>query len=160
MRLNEMRQHLDGRMGNPRRRSPSKARRPKARPGVECLEVRCVPATFTAATTADLIADIHAANALGGANTINLTAATYAITSPDNTTDGSNGLPVIANGDQLTIDGNAADISGPGLQPANNFRLFDVAERRLADPERSHPEGRRCLRRRQGGGRRGDLRPG
>jgi hypothetical protein len=40
------------------------------------LEARTVPSGFTAASVADLVADINAANAAGGANNITLVAGT------------------------------------------------------------------------------------
>ena len=46
------------------------------RPRLEVLEDRMLPSTYYAATAADLIADINAANKAGGANTIALTAPT------------------------------------------------------------------------------------
>ncbi|HKB39511.1 MAG TPA: hypothetical protein VKD72_23950, partial [Gemmataceae bacterium] len=118
MWLDRLRQRLFGVTRNSR---PS--RRPTAQPTVEHLEVRNVLSTFTAATVGDLIADINAANAQGGKNTINLTSTTYTLTAVDNTTDGPTGLPVIAPGDQLTIDGNGATIT----RSAGRFRLLDVA---------------------------------
>jgi hypothetical protein len=41
---------------------------------LEILEERCVPSNYTAASVADLIADLNAANATGGSNTITLAA--------------------------------------------------------------------------------------
>src|SRR5262245_44967147 len=70
---------------------------------VEVLEARAVPAAFTAASVADLIADINAANA-GGSNTITLVAGVrFTLTAADNTTYGATGLPVITANDDLTI---------------------------------------------------------
>src|SRR5262245_19455096 len=66
---------------------------------VEALEDRSVPANFTAASVADLIADINAANAAGGSNTITLApGAIFKLTAVNNSADGPNGLPVIAGG--------------------------------------------------------------
>src|SRR5437868_1873334 len=74
---------------------------------IEQLESRRLLASFTAASVADLIADINAANAAGGSNTINLAAgSTFKLTAVDNNNYGPNGLPVIASGDNLTILGN------------------------------------------------------
>jgi hypothetical protein len=56
-----------------------------------------VPSTFNAATVSDLIADINAANLVGGSNTITFVAhKTFNLTAVNNTTDGPTGLPVIA----------------------------------------------------------------
>lgn len=88
---------------------------------------------YTAATAADLIADIYAANTRGGTNTITLTAPTtspYVLTAVNNTTDGATGTPEISGGtrklaaDNLTIVGNGDTVErGTGTA----FRLFDVA---------------------------------
>jgi hypothetical protein len=90
------------------------------------LEDRTLPSSYTAATVSDLIADINAANAVGGPNTITLAAnKIFNVKAVDNTTDGPTGLPVIAPGDSLTILG-----SGDTIQRTNGappFRLFDVA---------------------------------
>jgi hypothetical protein len=92
------------------------------------LEDRALPSTFSAATVADLIADIKAANSAGGTNTITLTAPTsspYVLSKADNRTDGPNGLPVISGGnkaDSLTIVGHGDTIDGGHVA-----RLFDVA---------------------------------
>jgi hypothetical protein len=116
--------------------SPARSqRRPAAsrfRPQLEVLEGRDVPSTFYAATASDLIADINAANAAGGTNTIVLTAPTtssYFLAAANNYTNGANGLPVISGGtnrlaaDNLTIIGNGNTID------ANHhfYRIFDVA---------------------------------
>src|SRR6516225_7611827 len=88
-------------------RAPAARRRGGAHPGLERLEDRTVPSSFTAASVSDLIADINAANAAGGANTITLVAGTtFNLTAADNTTDGATGLPVIAATDNLSILGN------------------------------------------------------
>jgi hypothetical protein len=92
---------------------------------MEQLEDRTVPSSFSAASVSDLIADINAANLAGGANSITLApGALFTLTAADNTTDGGNGLPVIAANDNLTIIGNGDTIQRSGT-PA--FRLFDVA---------------------------------
>jgi hypothetical protein len=78
------------------------------------LEERSLLSNYSAVTVSDLIADINAANAAGGTNTITLTAPTtspYVVTAVNNSTDGPTGLPVIAGGnarqaDALTIVGN------------------------------------------------------
>jgi hypothetical protein len=97
---------------------------------LEALEGRTLLNAYTAATVSDLIADINAANQTGGSNTIALTAPTtspYSLTAVDNTTDGATGLPVIANGDNLTITGNADTIERSTADSTPLFRLFDVA---------------------------------
>jgi hypothetical protein len=95
---------------------------------MEQLENRLVPTIFSAPTVPDLIADINAANAAGGANTITLVAGTtYTLTAADNATDGGNGLPVITSGDNLTITGNGDTIQRSTASGTPAFRLFDVA---------------------------------
>src|SRR5271166_3554619 len=78
------------------RRNP--AMRPKkTRFFLEQLEGRALLSSYSAATVSDLIADIAAANAADGANTITLSAATtalYVMTAVNNTTNGATGLPV------------------------------------------------------------------
>jgi hypothetical protein len=90
-----------------------------------------MPSTYTAATVSDLIADINAANQAGGSNTIVLAANTrFVLTGADNTTNGPNGLPVIAVNDNLTIAGQGGDIISPltaGGFYYGYFRCFDVA---------------------------------
>ena len=95
-----------------RHRGPCAPRR-RFRPGVDLMEDRLVPTNYSAATVSALIADINAANTAGGANTITLTAPTtspYGLTAVNNTTNGANGLPVIAANDNLTIVGNGDTI--------------------------------------------------
>jgi hypothetical protein len=94
---------------------------------LERFEDRSLPSTFSAASVSDLIADINAANNAGGSNTIVLAAnATFDVTAVNNTSDGANGLPVIAAKDNLTISGQGGDIiQRDPAAPA--FRLFDVA---------------------------------
>jgi hypothetical protein len=97
---------------------------------LEPLEDRMLPSSYTAATVLDLIADINAANAAGGSNTITLTAPTaspYVLAAVDNSTDGPTGLPVIANNDTLTISGKADTIERSTASGTPDFRLFDVA---------------------------------
>jgi hypothetical protein len=99
-------------------------------PRLEALEDRTVLSSYNAATVSDLIADINAANKAGGTNTITLTAPStflYVITVVDNTTDGANGLPVIAKKDMLTIIGNGDTIERSTTSGTPDFRLFDVA---------------------------------
>jgi len=95
-------------------------------PLIEQLESRQLFASFTAASVADLIADMNAANAAGGSNTITLTAgSTFKLSAVDNSINGPNGLPAIAAGDDLTIIGNGDTIQRTsGGTPA--FRLFSV----------------------------------
>jgi hypothetical protein len=87
-----------------------------------------LPSAYSAASVADLIADIKAANQHGGSNTITLAPNTpFPLTAVNNTADGATGLPVIKAGNNLTILGNGdtlARSTDPGT-PA--FRLFDVA---------------------------------
>jgi hypothetical protein len=85
-------------------------------------------AEFTCASgdAACLIKAIREANANGEANTITLEAGTYPLTTVDNNTDGSNGLPSITS--PLTLQGAGADaiiIERPAGTPA--FRLMHVA---------------------------------
>ena len=109
------------------RRSPVPRRR-GPRLGLERLEDRTLPSSYTAATVSDLIADINAANQGGGANTITLAASTtFTLKKVDNTTDGATGLPVIKAGDQLTLLGNGDTVQRSGASGAPAFRLFDVA---------------------------------
>jgi hypothetical protein len=97
-------------------------------PQVEALEDRTLPSNFTAANVTDLIADIKAANAAGGSNTITLVAGTtFTLTAVDNTADGATGLPVIAASDNLTIVGNGDVIQRSTATGTPAFRLLDVA---------------------------------
>jgi hypothetical protein len=87
-----------------------------------------VPATYKAATVSDLITDINKANHDGGGNTILLAAnTTFNLVSFDNTTDGRNGLPVIAAGNNLSIVGQGGDIIQRDPSSGWSFRLLDVA---------------------------------
>ena len=108
-------------------RNERQASRRSPRLRLEQLEDRSVPSTFNAATVSDLIADINAANLAGGNNTIVLAAnTTFDLTAVNNTTDGANGLPVIAKYDSLAIAGQGGDIiQRDAAAPA--FRLLDVA---------------------------------
>jgi hypothetical protein len=95
---------------------------------LERLEDRALLSSFTAATVSDLIADINAANAAGGSNTITLAKKTpFNLTVATNTTDGPTGLPVIAAGDNLSIVGNNDTIRRSSASGIPAFRLFDVA---------------------------------
>jgi hypothetical protein len=105
-------------------------------PRLEQLEDRTLMSNYSAATVSDLIADINAANAAGGTNTITLTAPTtspYVLTTVNNTTNGATALPVISGGgkkvaaDSLTIIGNGDTIERGTASGTPDFRLFDVA---------------------------------
>jgi hypothetical protein len=110
------------------REGPGRAAAGRRAPGLERLEDRTVPSSFTAASVSDLIAAIHAANAAGGPNTINLVAGTtFNLTAVDNTTDDATGLPVIAATDNLSIVGNGDVIQRSTATGTPAFRLFDVA---------------------------------
>jgi hypothetical protein len=94
------------------------------------LEDRTLLSSYTAATVSDLIADINAANTVGGTNTITLTAPTtspYVLTAMNNNTDGPTGLPIIAKADVLTIVGNGDTIERSTASGTPDFRLFNVA---------------------------------
>ena len=110
---------LSGHRHSPRRR------RPDYGPPIEALECRTLLTAYAAATAAQLVADISAANKSGGTNTITLTAPTtspYVLSAVNNSTDGPTALPVIKKGDNLTIVGN-----GNTIDAAGHGRLFDVA---------------------------------
>jgi hypothetical protein len=113
---------------NRRRLAPAcRPRRP--RPSLERLEGRAVPSAYAAANVSQLIADINAANAAGGGNTIALTApasAPYVLTAVDNSGFGPTGLPPIAQGDNLTIVGNGDTIERDPAAGMPAFRLFAV----------------------------------
>jgi hypothetical protein len=130
MWLVKMRQHDS--LRPPSGRSPGWHAAPRrgSRPRLEQLEARTVLTSFTAATVSDLVADIHAANQAGGANTITLVApmtSPYVLTAVDNDTDGATGLPVIAANDNLTLDGNGDTVARSSAAGTPSFRLFDVA---------------------------------
>jgi hypothetical protein len=111
--------------------SSSRAGRRRSSLVLERLEDRTALSNFNAATVSDLITDINAANKAGGTNTITLTAPTtspYVLTAVDNTMDGANGLPVIANHDTLTIVGNGDTIERSTASGTPDFRLLDVAK--------------------------------
>lgn len=79
-------------------------------------------------TQAALIAAINAANTAGGSNTITLGANIKLFeNTADNTTNGPNGLPVIASGDNLTIIGKGHTIQRSTKVGDADFRLFDIA---------------------------------
>jgi predicted outer membrane repeat protein len=93
---------------------------------LEALEDRCLPSSYTAGSAADLIADINAANALGGSNTITLKAGVrYSLTAVDNTTYGPTGLPVVTSNLTIADSGDILERSTANKTPA--FRVFAVA---------------------------------
>ena len=103
--------------------------RRRLHPSLAALEARIVLAQYNAITVTDLIADISLANSAGGTNTITLTAPSaspYVLTAVDNTTDGPTGLPVIAAGNNLTINGSGDVIERSTDSATPAFRLFDV----------------------------------
>jgi predicted outer membrane repeat protein len=110
-----------------RRSRPSQSwglRRRGTRLACEQLEDRTVPSSFTAATVSDLIADINAANALGGSNTITLVAGnTFTLTARVQ----GFGLPAIAANNNLTIQGNGDTIERSTASGIPTFGLFNVA---------------------------------
>ena len=119
-------------LGQSRPRRVSRPRPPgrgRVRPRLEQCEERALLASYTAASVSDLINDINAANAAGGANTITLaTQTTFTLTQANNTSDGApTGLPVIAAGNNLTIFGNNDTIQRSSVIGTPYFRLFDVA---------------------------------
>jgi hypothetical protein len=110
----------------PRRGAPRP--RPRFQPMVMPLEDRMVPASFTAASVQDLIADINAANLTVEADSITLVAGkSFSLNAVNNTTDGATGLPVIAAGEDLTIFGNGDTIARSTTKGTPAFRLLDVA---------------------------------
>src|SRR5262249_20331191 len=110
------------------RRPRRRPQPPTARLTLERLEDRSLPSAYTAASVADLIADIPAANHQGGSNTITLAASTtFALTAVDNKTDGPTGLPVIQKGNNLTIVGNGDVLVRSNTSGAPTYRLLDVA---------------------------------
>jgi hypothetical protein len=88
------------------------------------LEGRRLLTTVT--TPAGLIAAINAANAAGGSHAITL-GANITLLAPDNYSSGENGLPAIASGDNLTINGNGHTIQRSYSVTAPVFRFFYVA---------------------------------
>jgi hypothetical protein len=128
MWLNKVYQCWTGRTSTNWRPLHHAERKCRARLTLEQLEDRTVPSNFTAATVSDVIADINAANAAGGANSITLVAGTtFTLSAADNATDGGNGLPVITSGDNLTITGNGDTIQRSTASGTPAFRLFDVS---------------------------------
>ncbi len=106
----------------PKRRS-SVSSWPRSRPVLEHLESRLVPATFNAATTADLINDLGQQQA-GVTTIINLQAGvTYSLAAVNNYWYGPNGLPAIDS--TVIIHGNGATLFRDSSDPA--FRFFYVS---------------------------------
>jgi len=97
------------------------------------IAVVVLPKTATAGNwnvknVSELIAAINAANSAGGVNTITpAPGRTFTLTTVNNTTDGPNGLPVIAANNNLTIRGNGDAITRSAAPNTPAFRLFDVA---------------------------------
>jgi hypothetical protein len=103
-----------------RRRGASKLdsqfhRKNKVRPALEQLEDRCVPATFTVSTVAQLYAAVAAADAAGGSSTINIKPGHY-----------------LLNAGQLTLTANIT-FNGLGTGPGQTIidaqgasRVFEV----------------------------------
>lgn len=119
---------LDRWFTKPQGHKSAGAQRHCSRLAVEQLEDRMTPSTYGAASVSDLIADVNAANLNNGASTIVLAPnTTFTLTAADNTTDGANGLPVIANKTNLTVVGNGDTIERSTVAGAPAFRLFDVA---------------------------------
>jgi hypothetical protein len=119
-----------GRSPSGRTRHPRAPARPRrtTRLNLEELENRTLLSSYTAASVSDLIADINAANGAGGSNTITLAKkADFTLTQVNNTSDGANGLPVIAAGDNLTIVGNNNTIVRSYASGTPELRLFDLA---------------------------------
>jgi hypothetical protein len=84
-----------------------------------------LPASYTAASVADLIADINAANLAGGSNTITLAAgATFTLAAAADKS--GDGLPMIAANDNLSFLGNNDTIQRKPTSTAA-FRLFEVS---------------------------------
>jgi len=122
--------HQDSRIRRPHTRRAPAPRRHGFRPRLEGLEGRTLLSNYTAASVADLIADIKLSNQAGGSNTITLVAGNpFQLTAVDNTTDGATGLPVIAANDSLTVVGNGDTIARGTAAGTPAFRLFDVAAR-------------------------------
>ena len=94
---------------------------------IEQLETRRLLASFTAASVADLISDIGAANAAGGSNTITLAAgSTFKLNAVADNNFGATGLPMIVAGNDLTIFGNGDNILRSSTRGTPAFRLFEV----------------------------------
>jgi hypothetical protein len=128
MRLDQFRERWLGPAATRRGRLMPPNRRRGPRLCLEQLEDRTVPSNFNAASVSDLIADINAANLTAEADTITLVAGkTFTLTAVNNSTDGANGLPVVAANENLTIIGNGDVIERSTAKGMSAFRLFDVA---------------------------------
>ncbi len=88
-----------------------------------CLTMGAQAAVFNVSNVSGLISAINSANANAEDDTINMTTGTYTLTSVNNTTEGDNGLPVIAT--KITINGNDSTLQRNAASPA--FRLFLVS---------------------------------
>ena len=119
------------RLDRARRRRPFSPFGPQAAQ-VETLECRTLLTAYAAATTAQLVADINAANKAGGDNTITLTSqatSPYDLAGVSNSVGGTL-LPVIKKGDNLTIvtgNGSASPGFGDTIDAAQFGRIFDIA---------------------------------
>ena len=92
---------------------------------VEEMETRRLLASFTASSVAELVADINAANAAGGSNSITLKAgASFKLVGTDSQT--GTALQVVA-GNELTVFGNGDTIERSTAAGTPAFRLFGVA---------------------------------
>lgn len=96
---------------------------------IERLERRTLCASYTAATGAELIAAINAANSSAAADSITLASgATFSLTAVNNTTNGATGLPTIAaNSGGLTFVGNGSTIERSAAAGTPAFRLINIA---------------------------------
>jgi hypothetical protein len=94
----------------------------------EQLETRRLLTAFTASTVAELISNMNAANATPGQNTITLApGAAFTLNAVDNFTFSANGLPAVAAGNDLTIEGNGDAIERGTGRSTPAFRLLAVA---------------------------------
>jgi len=130
MWLNELWKRWIGRTSRQVRRQRRHLQaRMRARLYLEALEDRTLPSGGGVATTGALITAIQNANTAGGATTITLAeGATFDFTKANNSTNGSNALPVINvnnNNNTITIIGNGDTLERTGTTP---FRLLDVAK--------------------------------
>ena len=137
-----------------RSRQIVKRRRPSIRLFSEMLEDRTVPTTLTvtAGDTVTLISDISQADSnstTANPYIIELSNGTYSFSSANNTTDGTNVLPVITAAN-LTIEGNGSilnansqgrllNVASGGSLTLKNLTLTGGLAKR-----RGHGDGRRC----------------
>lgn len=95
---------------------------------VDQLECRRLFASFTASSVAELIADMNAANATPGQNTITLApGTTFTLGAVNNQAYGATGLPAVAAGNDLTIQGGGGTVQRSSGKGTPAFRLFAVA---------------------------------